>query len=230
MLTPLLLLLLSGWQTTGAAPAGAAQPAPTPTAVQLEISLEQKRGDGRAEPVAPGHVFAAGDVVRLKLKSHYNGYLYVLDQGTSGRFATVFPAAETGNDNRIRPSREYLVPAVSDGWFEVNGPEGFDVLYFLLSPSQLASPATQAFVAPGPVSSLKPRCNDQVFRARGECMDDSAGPAALAPDATLPAQLPPAAASASRDITFVQGGGSGPVTVAGPAAAPTIYTFRLAHR
>ena len=194
----------------------------------VEITLERKK-NGRVEPMATGHVFDTGDVIRMRLNSHYLGFLYVMNQGTSGRFATVFPAAETGSDNRVLPDKQYLVPAVEEGWFEVQGPAGFDVLYFLLSPTALAAPTASSFVAPGPVSSMKPRCNDRIFRARGECMDDSAGPAALPKETELPAPLKPIAGEASRDIVFSKKKGDQTVAVAGPSAAPMLYTFRLAH-
>ena len=193
----------------------------------VDITLERRR-NGKIEPMAAGHVFAPGDVIRLRLTSHYDGYLYVMDQGTSGKFMTVFPATQTGNDNRVRTAKQYLVPAVDDGWFEVNGPAGFDVLYFLLSPATLSSPSLSSFAAPGPVSSLKPRCNDEIFRARGDCTDDSAGPAAVPLGQELPAPLAPIAGSASRDITFTNKP-NGTVGVQGESTAPILYTFRLAH-
>ena len=195
----------------------------------VEITLERKK-NGRIEPMATGHVFETGDVVRMRLNSHYLGYLYVMNQGTSGRFSTVFPSADTGSDNRVLPDKQYLVPAVDEGWFEVQGPAGFDILYFLLSPTALATPAASSFVAPGPISSMKPRCNDRIFRARGECMDDSAGPAALPKETELPAPLKPIAGEASRDIVFSKKKGDATVAVAGPQAAPMLYTFRLAHQ
>ena len=160
--------------------------------------------------MAAGHVFAPGDVIRLRLTSHYDGYLYVMDQGTSGKFMTVFPATQTGNDNRVRTAKQYLVPAVDDGWFEVNGPAGFDVLYFLLSPATLSSPSLSSFAA------------------RGDCTDDSAGPAAVPLGQELPAPLAPIAGSASRDITFTNKP-NGTVGVQGESTAPILYTFRLAH-
>ncbi len=193
----------------------------------VDITLERKH-DGKIEAMAAGHVFAAGDIIRLKVLSHYDGYLYVMDQGTSGKFSTVFPAIQTGSDNRVHALKQYLVPAVEDGWFEVNGPAGFDVLYFLLSPAPLATPVLSSFAAPGPVSSLKPRCNDDIFRARGECTDDSAGPAALPTGQELPAPLAPLAGGASRDITFTNKA-NGTVGVQGESTAPMLYTFRLAH-
>ena len=193
----------------------------------VEITLERKR-DGKIETMVAGHVFAQGDIIRLKVTSHYDGYLYVMDQGTSGKFTTVFPATQTGGDNRVKMGQQYLVPAVDGGFFEVNGPSGFDVLYFLLSPGALATPVLSNFAAPGPISSLKPRCNDEIFRARGDCTDDSAGPAAVPRDQDLPAPLAPIAGSASRDITFTNKA-NGSVGVQGESSAPMLYTFRLAH-
>ncbi len=193
----------------------------------VDITLERQR-DGKVESMAAGHVFAPGDIIRLKLTSHYDGYLYVMDQGTSGKFATVFPAMQTGSDNRVQMAKQYLVPADGNGWFEVNGPAGFDVLYFLLSPAALASPVLSSFAAPGPISSLKPRCNDEIFRARGDCTDDSAGPATVPNGQELPAPLAPMAGSASRDITFTKMA-NGTVGVQGESTAPLLYTFRLAH-
>ena len=210
-------------------PAAGADVAAKTTPDLVEITLERKK-NGRVEPMATGHVFETGDVIRMRLNSHYLGYLYVMNQGTSGRFSTVFPSADTGNDNRVLPDKQYLVPAVDEGWFEVQGPAGFDVLYFLLSPTALATPTASSFVAPGPISSMKPRCNDRIFRARGECMDDSAGPAALPKETELPAPLKPIAGEASRDIVFSKKKGDATVTVAGPQAAPMLYTFRLAHQ
>ncbi len=195
----------------------------------VEITLERQKKD-KVESMTTGHVFDKGDVIRLRLNSHYQGFLYVMDQGTSGKFSTVFPASDTGSDNRVMPDKSYLVPADNQGWFEIEGPAGFDVLYFLLSPTPLATPTAASFVAPGPASSLKPRCNDKIFRARGECTDDSAGPAAVPAGATLPAPLAPIAGEASRDIVFTKKKGDATVAVAGPSAAPMLYTFRLAHQ
>ncbi len=209
---------------TAQARAAAASHAPSSTGV-VEITLERQRGE-KVEAMAAGHVFAKGDVIRLRVTSHYDGFLYVMDQGTSGKFATVFPGTQTGSDNRVKMAQQYLVPA--DGWFEVDGPAGFDVLYFLLSPAALTTPAISAFAAPGPVSSLKPRCNDEIFRARGDCTDDSAGPSAVPQGQDLPAPLAPIAGSASRDITFINKG-NGTVGVQGEGRAPMLYTFRLAH-
>ena len=217
---------------------GTAQSSPA-APMLVDIALERRSKEGKVEPMAAGHVFQTGDIVRLRLKSHYDGFLYVLNQGTTGRFSTIFPGVETGASNRVRANQQYLVPAVEDGWFEVEGPAGFDILYFLLSPTPLASPPAAAFAAPGPASSLRPRCNDEIFKARGECTDDSAGPAALPLGTAIPAPLVPLAPNASRDLVFVdEAEGAVGVSNRTPAAnqavpapsAPVLYTFRLAHQ
>src|SRR5580693_338935 len=97
---------------------------PLPQKPSLDIQLEQQGPGGGAEPVAVDHVFAVGDVVRFRLTSEFDGFLYVMDQGTSGHFASVFPSAEAGADNHVHRGESFLVPATKDGWFQVTGPAG----------------------------------------------------------------------------------------------------------
>ena len=205
-------------------------PRPAPAHDAVQIALEKKSADGKVEPIASDHVFATGDQIRLRITSDFDGYLYVMVQGSSGSFRTAFPAPDAGNDNHVTRGQAILIPSNGD-WFEVDGPPGFDTLYFLLSPEPIVTPAANAFVAPGPISSLKPRCNDAIFRARGECTDANAGPSALPKDAPLPAPLQPIAGAASRDITVVKKKDSVTVGAGNKATTgPIVYTFRLAHR
>ncbi len=220
------VLMAGGLQAGSAAKVPDAKAAERPA---LGIEVERKLADGKVEAMAPTHVFNAGDTIRVRVTSQYDGYLYVMDQGTSGQFSTVFPSLAAGSDNQVRRGQSYLIPSTEDGWFEVSGPAGFDVLYFLLSPETIVSPTAASFVAPGPASSLKPRCNDGIFRARGECMDASAGPAAVPKGEALPAPIAPLAATASRDIIVTKKKDGVTVTSEGSRTAPVIYVFRLAH-
>jgi hypothetical protein len=207
----------------------------------ITIRLERRVGT-RVDKVAQNTVFKAGEIVRFRLTSSMAGYLYVVDKGSTGTTSTLFPGASAlRGDNRIEPGRGYLVPADGNGWFEVSGPAGFDVLYFLVSalPMNLAaspeaeSPGAQhAEPVPGPALSpdLLPRCNDEIFKSRGECLDDSAGPAALAPGAPLPRELGTLAGTASRDILLSEDDAGTEVRPGASAKLPLVYTFRLAHR
>ena len=222
-------LIVSGQTAPRATPAPAAQTRAASTRPALRIAVERKGSDGKVQTVASDHVFDPGDVVHFRVQSDFDGFLYVMNQGSSGRYATVFPSAEAGGDNRVRQGQSFSIPAIEDSWFEISGPPGFDVLYFLLSPDSIATPPPSAFVAPVPLSTLKPRCNDEIFRSRGECTDITAGPQPLSRDAPLPAPLAPIAGLASRDITVVKKQDGVTVAANGNRTAPVIYTFRLAH-
>lgn len=202
----------------------------------ISIRLEQLKDDvTRAVP--QNTVFHSGDILRFRLSSHLAGYLYVVDKGTTGDIARLFPASGAGEgSNRIEQNQSYLVPADGDGWFSVGGPSGFDILYFLVSDTPINLPQAAAPSAPGPELNqapppgMLPRCDDKIFKARGDCLDDSAGVAPLAPDAPVPRELIPLARTASRDIILTDDGGGTTVQPAAAAKLPLIYTFRLAHR
>jgi hypothetical protein len=204
----------------------------------FSIRLEQRKGN-TAQAVAQNTVFRNGDILRFRLASQVNGYLYVVDKGTTGSTAVLFPGTSAaGNTNHIEMNHSYLVPADGDGWFEVSGPAGFDTLYFLVSASAIALPAGPQAESPDsahpqstpPPPGLLPRCDDAIFKARGECLDGSAGVAPLAPDAAVPRELVPLARTASRDIVLANDGDDTSIQPAPTAKLPLIYTFRLAHR
>jgi len=201
----------------------------------ITLRLEQKRGNNSAT-VPQNSVFRNGDILRFRLTSRIAGYLYVVDKGTTGQTTTLFPGSTTtGSQNRIEPDQTMVVPAAGDGWFEVSGPSGFDTIYLLVSSTPISIPPA---AAPGggqenpqsaTPSNLLPRCNDEIFKARGECIDSSAGVPPLPPDAPLPRELVPLAKSAARDIILADDGDEVTVKSAPSAKLPLIYTFRLAH-
>ena len=130
----------------------------------ISIVLEKKTGDA-VQTVDPTHVFADGDTVRFRLTPAVDGYLYVMDLNTTGKYEVLFPRPETGNDNRIEHGKRYLMPATDNGWFEVTGPPGYEKLYFLLSPAALTmgqlQGRTNSTLPQGTApSSMRPRCND----------------------------------------------------------------------
>jgi hypothetical protein len=204
----------------------------------FSIRLEQRKGN-TVQAVPQNTVFRNGDILRFKLASQIDGYLYVVDKGTTGSTAVLFPGTSAANSaNHIEMNHSYLVPADGDGWFEVSGPAGFDTLYFLVSASAIALPAgpqaeSQDSAHPQsapPPPGLLPRCDDAIFKARGECLDGSAGVTPLAPGAEVPRELIPLARTASRDIVLANDGDDTAIQSAPTAKLPLIYTFRLAHR
>lgn len=216
-------------------------PQPHATSEIMEIVLEKKTGDV-VQAMDAGHIFKTGDVLRIRLRPAVGGYLYVTDVGSSNKSSLLFPSQETGADNRIDRAREYVVPATPNGWFEVSGPSGYDTLYFVMSPVALGNS-----VGPGNLhtpgegipqgtapSSMLPRCNDQIFKARGECIDDMAGPRKVDPGATLPPAVRDLlqgapAGGAARDLEFTKKSSSSVVNAVNPMTGPLVYRFLLAH-
>ncbi len=207
-----------------------AQQANSPGAGGLVIRLEQLRND-KVIPVRPEHVFAKDDVLRFRLKSTTDGFVYVVDHATSGEYMVLFPSGVTSASNDVHGDTEFYVPTPDDGWFQVGGDPGFDTIYFLLSPVKLAvstAPLKPKATEKLPPSML-PRCNDTIFQARGECIDESAGPSVLPRGAALPPQISTAAPNASRDLVLVNDQ-DGNVKVTKTSDGPAVYVFRIAHK
>ncbi|MGD0049795.1 MAG: DUF4384 domain-containing protein [Bryobacteraceae bacterium] len=200
---------------------------------RMELTLERQQG-GAWKAVDPGLVFAHDDRVRFRFHTNFDGYLYVMNQATSGNYQILFPREDTGQQNRIEAGKEYVVPAVQ-GWFRVSGPPGQDILYWMVTPLSLgAQPKYQPLPPPpqpGSVSpTLIPRCDDTVFKARGECVDGSAGAKEVRPEEKLPDNLSGVPGASSHDLMFIREKDTSVVASPVPLTAPVIYEFRLAHK
>ncbi len=206
---------------------------------QIRVSVE--RLDGTAwKAMNPATVFATGDRVRFEVSASFDGYLYVLSKGTSGGYDLLFPRGDTGRDNRIEAKKGYFVPAV-DGGFRITGPAGQDVVYWLVSPVDLGKqyrplpPAPEVGKNPAALpASMKPRCDDLIFKARGECIDHSAGMKPVADGEKLPENMKGLAGATPREMVFIQNGDGNKESVVisspAPLTGPVVYELRLAHR
>jgi hypothetical protein len=182
----------------------------------MEITLERR--DGNAwKAVDPGLVLAAKERVRFRFRSNFKGYLYVINHSTSGANSLLFPRQDTGSMNQIEAGKEYVVPA-TDGAFRVEGPAGYDVISWMVSPVTLAAPSLPERTEPKVPVEMKPRCDETILRARGDCVDTSAGP--------KPQKNDPA----SRDLMFMRQKNSSVISSPAPLEKPVVYEFRLAHR
>jgi hypothetical protein len=226
MTKPLLALLCLACASTAQERVVEAQPSQ-----RMEIRLERQEGAGW-KGVDPGFVFESGDRVRFRFRADFNGYLYVMDYGTSGKYSLLFPRAETGRENRIESGREYRIPA-TETWFRIAGPPGHDVVYWLVSPLPLA--AGEAGFPPlpkekQPPKTLLPRCDDSIFRARGLCIDSSAGLRAIPETEEMPENLEGIGRARSRELIIMRKEESSFVLSPVPLAGPVVYEFRLAHK
>ena len=199
---------------------------------RIRLTVEREEASGwRA--MNPATVFAPNERLRFRLTTNFSGFLYVMNQGTAGTYELLFPRTDTGSDNRVEAGKEYVVPA-TEGWFRIGGPAGQDMMYWLVSPVELAREYQRLPPPPphdsGAPSSLRPRCDDTVFKARGECIDNSAGVRPVEPGEKLPSNLSGVAGATPRELLFLEEKGGTVLSSKQPLTGPVIYELRLAHR
>lgn len=206
---------------------------PAPSPYKIEIVLERNERD-TWRAIDSRLVLDPDDRVRFRLRTSFSGYLYVTNRSTSGGYEILFPGAETGSQNKLESGREYIIPA-TEGWFRIAGPPGQEIVYWLVSPVRLTGPDPLTRSQPNPAKAangpaLLPRCDAGIFRARGDCVDTSAGPKELSDTASLPGDLAGVRNLKSRDLVFIRQKDISIVSSAVPLSGPVIYEFRLAHR
>ena len=195
---------------------------------RLEITLE-KQTSGAWRAVDPGLVLEPGDRVRFRARANFAGYLYVMNRATSGDYSLLFPREDTGRANRIEAGRDYLVPA-TDGAFRVTGPPGHEIVYWLASPVELSGLPPMPARAPKVPEKLIPRCDDTILRARGDCVDSSAGLRAVRGAEPLPDNLAGVPQASSRELVFMKQQSAAVVSSPQALEGPMIFEFRLAHK
>jgi hypothetical protein len=200
-------------------------------AYRMEIMLERMDGsDWRT--IDPGLVLQQGDRVRFRFRTNFDGYLYVTNQSTSGKYDQLFPREDTGQDNRVASGKEYQVPSTAAA-FRIAGPAGHEVVYWLVTPARLNDTVphmeTPATLHKTPLT-LIPRCDDTVLKSRGDCVDNSAGPRLVPRGEAVPQNLADAAAHGQRDLLFMRNQNTAVISSPVPLTGPVIYEFHLAHR
>ncbi len=203
---------------------------------RMEVMLERMEGNNW-HAVDPALVLNQGDRVRFRFSTNFNGYLYVSNLSSSGKYEQLFPSRDTGQDNHISGGRQYRVPA-TEADFRVEGPPGYETVYWMVSPTPFAdSSRTEAMPPdlktnkpPKPPESMTPRCDDTIWKARGDCIDHSAGPKMVPRDMPLPQDLAKASAQDQRELLFMKQEDKSVISSPAPLTGPVIYQFRLAHK
>lgn len=90
--------------------------APAPTngpALGLKITILKRSGTDNVE-VAPDTVFHAGDRIQFSVQTNGPGYLYIVNQGSSGTWKPIFPSPEIADgDNHVDGWHAYTMPPKS---------------------------------------------------------------------------------------------------------------------
>jgi hypothetical protein len=192
----------------------------------IEVVVERLK-DEQWQRVDPQTVFHSGDNIRFRYRGSQGGYLYVLNSSSDKNTTWLFPRAGSAERSQVSPRVEYLIPT-GQGFFEVGGSPGFDVTYWILSPTPID--ATQTFVPTGSqASTLQPRCRSEVLKSRGLCVDERAGPHSVDDPVNLPVHPPENDKLHSRDLKFKSQEGTTQISGLTHESDVVVYEFTLAH-
>lgn len=135
---------------------------------------------GAAEAADPDRTFRRGECVAIEFEANHSGYLYVLSQGSSGRWQALFPSNEMPDESNIARARTRVRVPVNH-CFEIEDPPGAERLFVVLSrnPEDLynlheairtghggpsAAPAETPSAKPMPVMLAMARVDQEVQR------------------------------------------------------------------
>jgi hypothetical protein len=100
----------------------------------LRYSILKRTGPGDVE-VDPDTNFRSGDRIRLRIAVNTDGYLYIVNRGTSGNWKLLFPSTQIADGgNHVQPNRQYEIPPGSVFTFDEQAGEEKLFLVFAHKP------------------------------------------------------------------------------------------------
>lgn len=98
-----------------------------------KVTIELSR-NGKLSFVKPNHKFRSGDKIRLRLMTNFDGYISLLNVGSTGDVELLYPYQ--GADNRVYPSKDVQIPG-SDAWIVFDNNVGTENLTVIMSKEPL---------------------------------------------------------------------------------------------
>jgi hypothetical protein len=146
-------------------PATAPMPPSGAPPLGLRYTVLKLAADNTPTEVPTDTVFHAGDRIRFSVETNAAGYLYIVNQGSSGNWKPMFPSAEIEDgNNRIEGWRPYTMPPKSRLAFDSTvGTENLFIVFSLQPENDL---------------------EDMIYSLQGKKKSSSAAPAAT-PDAPV---------------------------------------------
>ena len=209
------------------APAQAQKPASEP-AVAVHVTLQRLEGNDW-KTIDPRLVLHGGDSVRFRFRSDRAGYLYVVNHDAQGADTWLFPTAEAGQENRVEPRHDYVIPA-NDGVFQIANHPGYETTYWILSPVELKIKTTlDPAIEKLDKTPLLPRCDSNPTTSQMACSDSKAGARQFARNGA-PDWFEGGQKLQSRGLDVDNTRERSHISMSGPFSAPFIYEFRIAHQ
>jgi hypothetical protein len=106
--------------------------------IGLKYKLLYRTPDCDILEVDPSKTFMSGDKIRLQFESNVDGYLYVLQKGSTGRDKMLFPNPQINSgNNQVKRGITYSVPVGQ--WFTFDNNPGVEQLTVVLSRNPMKS-------------------------------------------------------------------------------------------
>lgn len=106
------------------------------TAIGLSYWIELRDDSGNNRNVTDQQTFKSGDRIRLHFRANTSGRVQIMQIGTSGRPAVLFPDVTRGaSDNLLRANDERILPATTT-WFKFDRNAGTETLFVMFAKTQ----------------------------------------------------------------------------------------------
>ena len=126
--------------------------------IGLRYSVLLRDAAGKYNEVSPTATFHSGDFLHLSVMANQPGYLYVIQQGSSGSWSPIFPAKGSAPEsNKVESGAVVEVPS-GRGAFRFDATPGQEKLFIVVSrkPIQDLDSTINGLKAPGGASNQQP--------------------------------------------------------------------------
>ncbi len=110
---------------------GASPPAAQHLGLRYNLVLVDK-DTGKGAPVEADRIFQPGECIALEFEANRSGYLYVLNQGSSGSWNPLLPSSQMPDEANIVKART-SVRVPQKYCFEIAGPPGLERIFVALA-------------------------------------------------------------------------------------------------
>ena len=151
----------------------------------LKYRILRRGSSGQPVEVDPDTTFRSGDRLRLAFEPNVDGFLYLIQQGSSGRWSMLYPHPQIhAGQNGVTRFTEVTIPP--GGWFRLDDTPGTERLLAYLSRTRVTAlpgadgPVVRVETVPQPtVTALTGaiRSRDLVFEKDAATPPGTAGPA-----------------------------------------------------
>ncbi len=104
----------------------------------LKYRIFRRDSAGQPVEVDPDTTFRSGDRIRLTFEPNVDGFLYLIQQGSSGRWSMLYPHPQIhAGQNGVSPFAEVTIPP--GGWFRLDETPGTERLLVYLSKTKVSA-------------------------------------------------------------------------------------------